>query len=78
MQNMSKNKSLTQQIRRAVRQDTRTHYDEAYLLLSIYEHYGFELSDAQRTLINNLPKSASVMRIARRELKARRAKRILL
>lgn len=73
-----KQKALTQIIRDGISRDERTRYDEAYLLLRVYERYGFVLTDAQREVVASLPKPASVMRIAKRELKARRAKRIRL
>jgi len=71
-------KILTHIIRDGISHDERTRYDEAYLLLHVYERYGFVLTDAQREAVASLPKPASVMRIARRELKARRAKRTQL
>lgn len=67
--------SLTQIIRDGISRDERTRYDEAYLLLHVFERHGFILTNAQREVIANLPKPASVMRIARRELKVRRTKR---
>ncbi len=70
-----KQTALTQIIRDGISRDERTRYDEAYLLLHVYERYGFVLTDAQREVVATLPKPASVMRIARRELKARRTKR---
>jgi hypothetical protein len=73
-----KHEALTQIIRDGIARDERMRYDEAYLLLKVFEQYGFALTDAQRELIANLPKPASVMRIAKRKLKARRAKRTLL
>jgi uncharacterized protein YllA (UPF0747 family) len=73
-----KDQTLTQTIRDGISRDERTRYDEAYLLLRVFERYGFVLTDAQREVVASLPKPASVMRIAKRELKARRAKRTLL
>lgn len=75
---MIRQQALTQIIRDGISHDERTRFDEAYLLLHVYERYGFVLTDAQREIVSRLPKPASVMRIAKRELKARRAKRALL
>ncbi len=70
--------ALTQIIRDEISHDERMRYDEAYLLLHVFERYGFVLTDAQREVVASLPKPAPVMRIARRELKARRTKRTQL
>lgn len=75
---MTTRQALTQIIREEILLDERTRYDEAYLLLHVFERYGFVLTDAQREVVPNLPKPASVMRIAKRELKVRRGKRALL
>jgi len=65
-----KHKALTQIIRERISRDERTRYDEAYMLLHVFEQYGFILTETQREIVASLPKPASVMRIARRELKA--------
>lgn len=75
---MMKQQALTQIIRDGISRDERTRYDEAYLLLHVFEWYGLVLTDAQREVVANLPKPASVMRISKRELKAHRAKRASL
>jgi len=70
-----KRKALTQIIRDGISSDERMRYDEAYLVFCVFEHHGLILTDAQRAVIADLPKPASVMRIARRELKVRRKER---
>jgi hypothetical protein len=71
-------KSLSQIIRNGISRDERTRYDEAYLLLHVYEQFGLVLTEAQREIVAVLPKPTSVMRISKRALKEHRARRSLL
>lgn len=68
--------NLTASIRATLSHDPRAAYDEAHLLLCVYEQHGLSLTPAQKSVIADLPSPASVVRIANREKKRHKENKI--
>ncbi len=60
---------ITTLIRTALDNDPRTRFDEAHLLMCIYEMHGLNLTPDQKAMVASLPNPKSVIRIADREKK---------
>lgn len=60
---------ITKAVRVTLNDQPRAHFDEAYLLMCVFESHGLRLTPEQQLIVAELPNPKSVLRIAEREKK---------